>query len=104
MKFTRKASVDWKSRGTAGQGNLTTGSNVLEKIQYSLQTRFADGKKETNSEKLIGAAYADCFAMQLNEENFIATSLELSATVTFEDGAIKKITLNLFGDVPDIDI
>jgi osmotically inducible protein OsmC len=108
MKFTRKASAEWKGSGKEGQGNLTTGSSVLEKTQYSFQTRFEDGEKGTNPEELIGAAHAGCFAMQLsfllNEDNFIATSLEVSATVTFEDGAITKITLALVGDVPNIDI
>ena len=108
MKFTRKASAEWKGSGKEGQGNLTTGSSVLEKTQYSFQTRFEDGEKGTNPEELLGAAHAGCFAMQLsfllNEENFIATSLKVSATVTFEDGAITKITLDLVGDIPNIDI
>jgi osmotically inducible protein OsmC len=108
MKFTRKASAEWKGSGKEGQGNLTTGSSVLEKTQYSFQTRFEDGEKGTNPEELIGAAHAGCFAMQLsfllNEENFIATSLKVSATVTFEDGAITKVTLDLVGDIPNIDI
>ena len=108
MKFTRKASAEWKGSGKEGQGNLTTGSSILEKTQYSFQTRFEDGEKGTNPEELLGAAHAGCFAMQLsfllNEENFIATSLKVSATVTFEDGAITKITLDLVGDIPNIDI
>ena len=108
MKFTRKASAEWKGSGKEGQGNLTTGSSILEKTQYSFQTRFEDGEKGTNPEELLGAAHAGCFAMQLsfllNEENFIATFLKVSATVTFEDGAITKITLDLVGDIPNIDI
>jgi len=108
MKFTRKASAEWKGSGKDGQGNLTTGSKVLDKTQYSFHTRFEDGEKGTNPEELIGAAHAGCFAMQLsfllNEANFTATSLEVDAAVTFEDGAITKITLNLVGEVPNIDI
>ena len=107
MKFTRKASAAWKGSGKDGQGNLTTGSKVLDKTQYSFHTRFEDGEKGTNPEELIGAAHAGCFAMQLsfllNEANFTATSLEVDAAVTFEDGAITKITLNLVGEVPNID-
>lgn len=108
MKFTRKASAEWKGSGKDGQGNLTTGSKVLDKTQYSFHTRFEDGEKGTNPEELIGAAHAGCFAMQLsfllNEANFTATSLEVNAAVTFEDGAITKITLNLVGEVPNIDV
>jgi osmotically inducible protein OsmC len=107
MKFTRKASAAWKGSGKEGNGNLTTGSNVLDKTPYSFHTRFEDGEKGTNPEELIGAAHAGCFAMQLsfllNEADFTATSIDVDANVTFEDGAITKITLNLEGDVPNID-
>jgi osmotically inducible protein OsmC len=106
MKFIRKASAAWKGSGKEGNGNLTTGSNVLDKTQYSFHTRFEDGEKGTNPEELIGAAHAGCFAMQLsfllNEADFTATSIEVAANVTFEDGVITNIGLNLEGDVPNI--
>jgi osmotically inducible protein OsmC len=107
MKFTRKASAVWKGSGKEGSGNVTTGSTVLNKTPYSFHTRFEDGEKGTNPEELIGAAHAGCFAMQLsfllNEANFTATSIDVAANVTFEDGVITKIGLNLEGDVPNID-
>jgi osmotically inducible protein OsmC len=107
MKFTRKSKAEWKGSGKEGQGHLTTGSEVLDKTQYSFQTRFEGGEKGTNPEELIGAAHAGCFAMQLsfllNDANFTATTLDVAATVTFEDGAITKVNLNLVGDVPTID-
>ena len=107
MKFTRKANAEWKGSGKEGKGTLTTGSKILENTSYSFHTRFEDGEKGTNPEELIGAAHAGCFAMQLsfllNEDNFTATTLDVDATVLFEDGAITKISLNLEGDVPEID-
>jgi osmotically inducible protein OsmC len=107
MKFTRKANATWTGSGKDGKGSITTGSKVLDKTQYSFHTRFEDGEKGTNPEELIGAAHAGCFAMQLsfllNESNFTATALDVDAVVTFEDGAITKITLHLEGDVPNID-
>jgi osmotically inducible protein OsmC len=107
MKFTRKANAAWTGSGKDGKGSITTGSKVLDKTQYSFHTRFEDGEKGTNPEELIGAAHAGCFAMQLsfllNESNFTATTLDVDAVVTFEDGAITKITLHLEGDVPNID-
>jgi osmotically inducible protein OsmC len=107
MKFTRKASASWKGSGKEGSGNLTTGSKVLENTQYSFQTRFEDGEKGTNPEELIAAAHAGCFAMQLsfflNEADFIATALDVSAELLFEDGSITKITLYLEGEVPNIE-
>ena len=107
MKFTRKANAEWKGSGKEGKGIITTGSNVLDKTQYSFQTRFENGEKGTNPEELIGAAHAGCFAMQLSfllsEADFTATNLNVDAIVNFEEGAITKITLNLEGDVPNID-
>jgi osmotically inducible protein OsmC len=107
MKFTRKANAAWTGSGKDGKGSITTGSKVLDKTQYSFHTRFEDGEKGTNPEELIGAAHAGCFAMQLsfllNESNFTASALDVDAVVTFEDGAITKITLHLEGDVPNID-
>ncbi len=107
MKFTRKASAEWKGSGKDGKGNLTTGSKVLDGTTYSFHTRFEDGEKGTNPEELIGAAHAGCFAMQLsfllNEANFTANTLDVDASVLFEDGAITKVSLNLEGDVPEID-
>ncbi len=107
MKFTRKASAAWKGSGKEGQGSLTTGSTVLDKTPYSFHTRFEDVEKGTNPEELIGAAHAGCFAMQLslllNEADFTATSIDVDANVTFEDGVITKVSLNLEGKVPNID-
>ena len=107
MKFTRKASAAWKGSGKEGKGSVTTGSKALDKTPYSFHTRFEDGEKGTNPEELIGAAHAGCFAMQLsfllNEAEFTATTIDVDAKVTFEDGDKTKITLHLEGDVPHID-
>jgi osmotically inducible protein OsmC len=105
MKFTRKASAQWKGSGKDGKGSVTTASSVLKETPYSFHTRFENGAG-TNPEELVGAAHAGCFAMQLsfllNEAGFTATTLDVSATVTFEDGNIVLIALNLVGKVPDI--
>lgn len=107
MKFTRKAEAQWKGSGKDGKGTLTTASGVLDKTPYSFHTRFEDANKGTNPEELIGAAHAACFAMQLSfllgEEKFTPDSLDVDATVTFDDGSITKVLLNLQGKVPDID-
>jgi osmotically inducible protein OsmC len=107
MKFTRKANAQWNGAGKDGKGYLTTASGVLNKTPYSFHTRFEDGEKGTNPEELIGAAHSGCFAMQLsfllNEAGFTATTLDVSATVAFEDGNVTKVDLILEGDVPNID-
>lgn len=106
MKFTRKASAQWKGSGKEGGGTLTTASKVLDNTQYSFNTRFADGKG-TNPEELVGAAHSGCFAMQLSfllgEAGYTPDSLDAEATLTFEDGAITHIQLDLSGKVPGID-
>jgi osmotically inducible protein OsmC len=105
MKFTRKANAEWKGSGKEGKGTISTESTVLDKAQYAFGTRFEDGKG-TNPEELLGAAHSGCYTMQLsfllNEEGFTATHLSTDAHVTFEDGEIVKVALELTGEVPEI--
>lgn len=105
MKFTRKASANWKGTGKEGSGTLSTASTVLNQTQYSYRTRFEDGAG-TNPEELIGAAHAGCFTMQLSfllsEKGYEPTNLDTGATVTFEDGSITSVQLDLKGDVAGI--
>jgi len=107
MKFTRKAQAQWKGSGKEGKGTLTTASGVLDKTAYSFNTRFEDGEKGTNPEELIGAAHAGCFAMQLSfllgEDGFTPETLDIDATVAFEDGEVTTVNLDLEGDIPEID-
>ena len=106
MKFTRKASANWKGPGKDGQGIITTESKVLDKTQYSYKTRFENGKG-TNPEELIAAAHSGCFTMQLSflleQANHSPNNLETEARVTFEDGNITLIDLEVTGEVEGID-
>lgn len=106
MNFTRNAKAQWKGSGKDGHGTLTTESGVLDGTQYSFNTRFEDGQG-TNPEELIGAAHAGCFAMQLSfllgEEDYTPNTLDVDAKVSFKDGEIVGVTLDLKGDVPNID-
>lgn len=105
MKFSRKASANWKGTGMEGTGSISTQSTTLNNTQYSFKTRFADGVG-TNPEELIGAAHAGCFTMQLSfllsEAGYVPTDLTTEAKVTFEDGTITRIDLDLNGKVPGI--
>lgn len=105
MKFTRKANANWKGTGMEGKGTISTQSTTLDNAQLSFKTRFADGVG-TNPEELIAAAHSGCFTMQLsfllNEGGFTADDLSTDATVTFEDGTITLIHLELKGKVPSI--
>lgn len=103
MKFSRNASANWKGSGRENGGTLTTQSGTLNATPYSFKMRFAD-EKGTNPEELIGAAHAGCFTMQLavflTDAGHDPVSLETKSKVTFEDGNITEINLDLVGDVP----
>lgn len=105
MKFTRQASANWKGTGMEGVGTVSTQSTTLDNAQLSFKTRFADGVG-TNPEELIGAAHAGCFSMQfsfiLNELGFTAENIDTNAKVTFEDGTITTIHLDLTATIPGI--
>jgi lipoyl-dependent peroxiredoxin len=94
----RTATAFWQGTGKEGNGHLTTQSTVLNKSQYSFNTRFADGIG-TNPEELIAAAHAGCFTMKLSfnvsAAGFTPTSLETTCAITLEDGAITKSELTL---------
>ncbi|WDO11499.1 OsmC family protein [Flavobacterium sp. WW92] len=105
MKFTRKANAQWQGTGMEGKGTISTQSTTLDKAQLSFKTRFAEGVG-TNPEELIAAAHSGCFTMQLSfllsELNYVPTDLSTEAVLTFEDGTITKMHLELKGDVPGI--
>ncbi len=106
MNFTRKASANWKGSGKTGKGKLTTGSGVLDKTPYSFSTRFENDTKGTNPEELIGAAHAGCFTMQLSfllgESGYTPDDLQTDAKVTFKDGEIVQVSLDLSGQIKGI--
>lgn len=105
MKFTRTANANWKGTGMEGTGTISTQSTTLDNAQLSFKTRFAEGVG-TNPEELIAAAHSGCFTMQLsfllNEAGFTADNLDTKAKVSFEDGTITLIQLELEGTVPGI--
>ncbi|RZJ68654.1 MAG: OsmC family peroxiredoxin [Flavobacterium sp.] len=106
MKFTRKANANWQGTGMEGTGKISTASKTLDNAQLSFKTRFADGVG-TNPEELIAAAHSGCYTMQLsfllNEAGFTADNLDTEATLTFEDGTITKLHLDLNATVPGIE-
>jgi osmotically inducible protein OsmC len=93
-----------------GKGTISTESGVLSNTQYSIATRFADGKG-TNPEELIAAAHAGCFTMALSlilrEAKLSAEHMETTVEVTLEkvaDGfAITAVHLALKAKVPGAD-
>jgi osmotically inducible protein OsmC len=102
----RTATAVWEGTGKEGNGHLTTQSTVLNKTQYSFNTRFADGIG-TNPEELVAAAHAGCFTMKLsfvlNAAGFTADSLDTKCELEFKDGAITKSHLIVSAKVSGIE-
>jgi len=104
----RKAAAIWKGDGADGSGVLTAQSGAFTNMPYSFKTRFENdnGELGTNPEELIAAAHAGCFNMKLsfvlNESDFHPEELSTQAVLTFEDGKIISIDLNLEAKVPNI--
>jgi osmotically inducible protein OsmC len=105
--MVRNATAVWNGSGKEGKGNLTTQSTVLDKAQYSYNTRFENGVG-TNPEELLAAAHAGCFTMALsfglNKIGFTADSIETKAEITLDpaQGAITKSHLIVKASIPNI--
>ena len=104
----RKVVAVWKGDGASGTGVLTAQSGAFKNMPYSFKTRFENdnGKLGTNPEELIAAAHAGCFNMKLsfvlNEANFNPEELKTEAVLTFIDGKIISVQLNLEAKVPGV--
>ena len=100
----RKASALWTG-GKEGKGHLSTQSTVLNKTQYSFNSRFAEGVG-TNPEELVAAAHAGCFSMKLSivleEAGFPPQELATDCVITIDNGVITKSELALKAKVPGI--
>ncbi|MFL2639400.1 MAG: OsmC family protein [Flavobacteriaceae bacterium] len=105
----RKVLAIWKGGGATGNGTITAQSGAFKNMPYSFKTRFENdnGQLGTNPEELIAAAHAGCFNMKLsfvlNEANLNPEELNTEALLTFIDGKIVSIELNLKANVPGID-
>ena len=105
----RKITATWKGDGPTGTGVLTAQSGAFNNMPYSFKTRFENdnGKLGTNPEELIAAALAGCFNMKLsfvlNESDYVPDELNTDAILTFVDGKIISIDLDLKAKVPGLD-
>lgn len=104
----RIVNATWEGDGMDGIGVLSSQSGAFDNMPYSFKTRFKndDGKLGTNPEELIAAALVGCFNMKLsfvlNEANFNPDELNTEAILSFEDGKVISIDLDLKGKVPKI--
>ena len=97
----RKVNAIWKGNGADGSGILTAQSGAFNNMPYTFKTRFENdnGSLGTNPEELIAAALAGCFNMKLsfvlNDADFNPEELNTEALLTFEDGKVISIELDL---------
>ena len=104
----RKVNAIWIGDGANGNGVLSAQSGAFDNMPYSFKTRFEndEGKLGTNPEELIAAAHAGCFNMKLsfvlNEAGYSPEELNTDAVLTFEDGKIISIELNLSAKVSGV--
>lgn len=106
----RKVNAIWEGDGANGSGVLSAQSGAFNEMPYSFKSRFKndDGKLGTNPEELIAAALAGCFNMKLsfvlNDAGFNPDELNTNAVLTFEEGVVTLIVLDLKAKVADISL
>lgn len=103
----RNATAVWNGSGKEGKGILSTQSGFLKDLSYTYATRF-ENAVGTNPEELVAAAHAACFAMKLSfvlgAAGFTPESLNTSATVNLDQGAIIESHLEVKAKVPGISV
>jgi lipoyl-dependent peroxiredoxin len=103
----RSATANWSGGLKSGKGTIDTESNVLQRVPYSYELRFENGKKGTNPEELLAAAHAACFTMavaaHLDKKGINPTSLHTKAAVNMEGLAIKSVHLSITGSAHGTD-
>ncbi len=103
----RSATANWQGSGKEGKGTMSTQSTVLNKAQYSFNTRFADGIG-TNPEELVAAAHAGCFTMKLSFNltgaGFVPDNIDTKCEITLDPakGEITESHLTVNAKVPGI--
>lgn len=107
----KKASVHWVGAGKAGQGQISTETGSLQQYPYGFASRFADDRKGTNPEEILGAAHAACltmaFSFAADKAGFATELVDTTANVRLvQDGdgfVIDRIALTLTAKVPGMD-
>ena len=109
MATERRAEVTWNGDLMSGNGTIeTVGSGAYGPLRVSWPSRAEEPDGQTSPEELIASAHASCFAMALShalaEAGSAATSLSVTARVTFQPGeGIRSSVLDVEGAVPGLD-
>ena len=108
MATTRQAKTRWEGTLFEGSGQVTLASSGLGTYDVSWPSRAEEPNGKTSPEELIAAAHSSCFSMALSnglaKAGTPATSLEVTADVTFQPGeGITGIHLTAVGQVEGVD-
>lgn len=112
MAAVRRAEATWTGSLAKGSGminDVTSGSITRLPVTWASRTEEANGR--TSPEELVAAAHASCYAMafsgSLGRNGTPPTSLNISATVTFDKveagWRVVSSALTVRGVVPGID-
>ena len=112
MAAVRRAEASWTGSLAEGSGmiNYVT-SGAITRLPVSLASRSEAANGRTSPEELVAAAHASCYAMSLSgslgRNRTPPTSLNVSATVTFDKleagWRVVSSALTVHGVVPGID-
>ena len=112
MAITRYADVNWAGDLVNGSGTINyVSSGAFSRLPVTWASRTEDHNGRTSPEELIAAAHASCFSMafssRLGKNGTPATSLDVRATITFDNAGggwkIVRSDLTVRGVVPGID-
>ena len=106
-----RAPAVWQGNLAEGSGEVTLGTGLGGPLPVSWPSRTESPQGKTSPEELIAAAHAACFNMALAaglaRAGFTATTLETTATASFEKvepgWRLVRMALKTVGDIPDID-
>ena len=112
MATTRRAEATWNGDLMSGSGMVSAvSSGVFTDLPSTWEARAGESGGKTSPEELIAAAHASCYSMALSHVLSLAgtppTSLEVSATVTFEVDSqgprVSSSALTVRGEAPGAD-
>ena len=112
MATTRRAEAIWNGDLMSGSGVVSAvSSGAFTDLPSTWEARAGESGGKTSPEELIAAAHASCYSMALSHVLSLAgtpaTSLEVSATVTFEVDSqgprVSSSALTVRGEAPGTD-
>ena len=112
MAVVRHAEVTWKGSLTEGAGTIDyVSSGAFSRMPVTWASRTEDHGGRTSPEELLAAAHASCYSMaiasRLAKNGTPATTLKVTARVTFDKGdagwGITTSTIQVRGVVPGIE-